>query len=643
LLTHETRAENLAGFFSKNRAVEDLLVPIFQIALKAPHLRNLNQGGVNSPYIDLADDKSHLAVQVTTERSAAKVTETLTNFISRGRHKQYKRLIFFILTGSPIRFSPGSKQGWRRICGRKLHFDPARDIVTTLDLFPLIAALSHSKVMAIQEIVARSVIGEAYVDIDGYLTNLSIRQIEYEKKTGKYIPDVFIETRDTKNLARGFAHPTLFFQRTLESFGRLGIESWNRFLDKAGLPPLPFPEPRAYLGQSTISSIGISAAKLRLKLSDTTDVLKKYHHLSRSNPLPFRVKSDRKYYYEANTFTLEHALGWGLNRQLQGLNDELAVASARIFILTARAGQGKTNFVCDFVEKFLLKHKVPCAYLSGRRLRAARGGDLGDVVQRLLFDGKTASFSDAAKLLSDHADHLNKPFILIIDGLNEHHRISEFAEQLEHFIEDLIKYSTFKLFLTCRSEFFQQRFGNLVKAPLAEHVFLLEANENRLEDEAHEEMVAGYFKFFDVRGNMVSSQVVDSLRKDMLLLRFFCEAYGARGKPAGYRHGLIANIYREEIFEIYLQQKLGTAKAFLQRLTDKPSPTDEKADLLSVLEHCLVHMLQTWQFADVPMTTVPNSLRNALYALLDEELILRRDAPAGPSVFACGGNNQFYV
>jgi hypothetical protein len=634
VLTHETRAENLAGFFSKNRLIEDLLLPVFRILLKAPRLQNLNQGGRTSPYIDLADERAQLAIQVTTERSAAKVTETLTNFISNRYQKRYKRLVFFILTVSRPRFPVKTKRRWRRIYGRKLRFDPAADIITTSDLFPIIAGLAHAEVLRVHDVIAQSVIGEEHVDVESYLTNMSLRQLDYEKKSGKYIPDVFVETRETKSLARSFAHPALFFQRTLESLARINIRSWNRFLDKAGLPPLPFPELSAFVRERTFANIPTSASKLALKLRDTTAVLKKYYELSRSNPLPFRIKDDRRYFYEENTFTLQSALGWGLNREIEGLLDELAVATARVFILTGRAGQGKTNLVCDFVEKFLLKHKVPCAYLSARRLRYARGSDLGDVIQRMLFEGKTPSFAEAASLLSAHANHANKPFILAIDGLNEHHLISEFAEQLENFIGEIVRYPGLKLFLTCRSEFFHQRFGNLVKAPLAEYVFLLEANESRLEDEAHEEMVVGYFRFFGVHGDLVSSQVVETLRKDMLLLRFFCEAYGARGKPSGYHHAFIANIYREEIFEIYLRQKLGTAKAFLQHLTGEPSPTDEKADLLAVIEHCMAHMLQTWQFADVPVSIIPSTLKDALYVLLDEELILRRDAPPGPSIFS---------
>jgi hypothetical protein len=634
LLTYQTGIENRTGFYSKNKLIEDLLLPMFQILLRASHLRNLNQGRVNFPYIDLGDDRARLAVQVTTERSAEKVTKTLRQFISHNYQKRFKRLVFFLLTPRKTNFSAISKRKWRRICGRKLRFNPEADIITTLDLFPLIAHLPHSKILLLHDIIGQSIVGEAYIDIEGVLNDLSLRQIEYERKTGKYIPDIFVETRGSKNLARSFANPVLFFERTVESLSRLDIPGWNHFLDKAGLPPLPFPTLRGYAASHALNDTSKSAIELSLKLGDITSVLKTYHDFSHSEPLPVAVKEDRRYFFKENTFTLKSALGWGLNRQLEDLLDELAATKARVFILTGRAGQGKTNLVCDFVERFLLKHKVPCAYLSVRRLRSRQGADLGDVIQRILFDGKTATFAEAAKLLSAHAGRVEKPFVLIIDGLNEHHRISEFAEQLELFVEDLTRYPNLKVFLTCRSEYFRERFGNLVRTPLLEHVFLVEANENRLDEDVYDEMVRGYFNFFEIRRDMVSDRVIEVLTKDMLLLRFFCEAYGARGKPAGHRQEFLASIYREQIFEIYLDRKLGMATAFLQRLCDKPSPTDEKADLASVLEHCVAHMFRTWNFADVPLSAIPTNLHNALYALLDEELVLRRDVSKGASIFA---------
>lgn len=104
-LAYQTSAENLAGMFSKNRLVEYLLLPIFRLALKAPDLQNLNQEVVNFPYIDLAGDHSRLAIQVTTERGSAKVTDTLTKFLTRGYQKRYSRLVFFILTGNKMSYA----------------------------------------------------------------------------------------------------------------------------------------------------------------------------------------------------------------------------------------------------------------------------------------------------------------------------------------------------------------------------------------------------------------------------------------------------------------------------------------------------------------------------------------------------------
>jgi hypothetical protein len=634
VLTHQTDAENRAGMFSKNRLTEDLLLPVFRLALKAPHLRNVNQKVANYPYIDLADDKSRLAIQVTVERGASKVTETLTNFVSNDYQKRYKKLIFFVLTGTKLHYATKSKLEWKKICGKKLRFDPTSDIITTLDLYPIIQGLSNAEIYELRDILSQSVFGEESVDVESYLVRQSRRQLELEKSSGKYIPEVFVETRETKSLARCFAHPALFFRHTLDSLGRLNIPGWNRLLAKAGLPPLVFPELASRYSKHLLADVIDSATDLSEELTKFTTVVKKYHGISGKSPPPFPVRKDRKHFYEQNTYTLQSSLGWGLNHRIEDLFDELSAARAQIFILTGKAGQGKTNLVCDFVENFLWKHKVPCAYLSGRRISAMKTTDAGDAIQRLIFEGKTKSFADVAKLLSAHSDRANKPFVFIIDGLNEHHRINEFAEQLEQFIEAVIEHPNLKLFLTCRSEFFRLRFGNLLKGKFAEHTFLLEANEHRLEEACHDEMLAGYFKFFKVRQELLSEHVIKSLKRDILLLRFFCEAYGALDKPKSYRQKWIGHIYREQIFEIYLERKLGSADAFLQDVTGKTNPLNSKADLRAVLACCMKHMLDKWQFGNVPISIIPANLQDALCVLLDEELILRRDAPPGASIFS---------
>jgi len=633
VLAHQTQVENYAGLFSRNRIAEDILLPIARLALNAPRLKNANLVEPNAASIDLADGTARLAVQVTSETNAAKIADTLRQFTALSHHRRYRRLCFILLAATQPRYSPIAKAKWARITRRKITFDASTDILAIPKLFRVIQGLPQRKIFIIQRLLSESVLGEEFVDVADYLSRQSRRQIDAEKKWGKYIPEVFVETRQTKTLARTFAHPRLFLGRTIESLGRVNFGGMNRILARSGLPPIPPVELDSNIGESVDEAVAVATA-LAKQLTQLSEYLLRYEKLKYKDPPPFKIPEANRPYYEENVFNLQMAVGWGLRHTLEQLHNEAMAARSRIFILTGSAGQGKTNFVCDFVERFLAPHGVPCAYLTGRRISAVHSPDLADTVQRLIFDGRTTSFAEAARLLGAHAERTRRPFVLVIDGLNEHHVIHEFSDQMQHFAEAIIEYPNLRLLLTCRSEFFARRFGKLTGGVLKEHTFLLESNERRLEQESYALMVRGYFKFFGIDGRRVSGNVVKSLKRDTLLLRFFCEAYGARGKPGDYRQPVVRNIYRDQIFDIYLREKLGTANAFFERVTGRVSPVDPKAELRLVLARVLAHMLDSWRFADVPVSIIPGELHQGLYALLDEELILRRDAAVNDALFA---------
>ena len=109
-------------------------------------------------------------------------------------------------------------------------------------------------------------------------------------------------------------------------------------------------------------------------------------------------------------------------------------------MLTGRAGQGKTNLLCDLVENFLFKHEIPCAFISGRELGLKQDADLGRTVSEHLFGGKIRTIDEGWELLSREATRLRKPFVLIIDGLNEHWNIQLFAQQLEMIVDGMLQY-----------------------------------------------------------------------------------------------------------------------------------------------------------------------------------------------------------
>src|ERR1019366_2050194 len=64
---------------------------------------------------------------------------------------------------------------------------------------------------------------------------------------------------------------------------------------------------------------------------------------------------------------------------------------------------------------------------------------------------------------------------------------------------------------------------------------------------------------------------------------------------------------------------------FLKTSTATVSPVSTLQSLHRVLEICVEQMISKWEFGNIPTTAIPLELHPALYSLLDEELIIRRD------------------
>src|SRR5262249_22791045 len=154
------------------------------------------------------------------------------------------------------------------------------DVVAINSLFKLIEGLSHGNIFSVEQILSRSVVGEQFIDVERSLARQCQRQLEYEKNSGKYIPDVFVETRETKNLARTFAHPVLFFRRTVEALSRTKLCGPNAFLQKVGLPSLPFPDLAQFIGHEQLADVEAAAKQLPTALEPLNQVLSKYESTS---------------------------------------------------------------------------------------------------------------------------------------------------------------------------------------------------------------------------------------------------------------------------------------------------------------------------------------------------------------------------
>lgn len=626
-LTYQVAQENVAGFFTKNRILEDLLLPAFAIVLQAPKLRNLNSLGQNNAFLDLGDDEARVGIQVTTEHDASKITNTLQGVIDSKLYEKYDRVVIFMLRHVRTKFKSKTEVGWSTICGTKLTFEPDGDIISLPQLLSLISARPFPEILKIRELFARSILGQEFVDVLSATSRVTKNHLAYEKRTKRYIPGVFIETRETKQFCRCFCHPVLFFQRSLESGEKLNLRYWNTFLDQAGLDPLPLPDFGSLSYEATLAGVQAAASTVTRSFEPLRNILASYKDREQRSELEKTIPAAKRPFYEENRHVLVNEIQI-IPYYLRGIEQEMQLATQRIFLLTGRAGQGKTNLLCDLVENFLMKHEIPCAFLSAREIGLKQNGDLAQIICDHIFAKKVQTLEEAAQLLSKEAAQLQKPFILVIDGLNEHRDIKLFGQQLETVVDILLQHPGIKCLFSCRSEFFEQRFSKLINGHLRCELFLCPATEGRLEEEEKKELVEAYFAAYSVDRNRVADHICEILSNDMLLLRFFCEVYGSANKESGYVQPIVRHFYREELFESYLKNKLHTAEVFLQSVTTTISPVSENDKLLRVLEICAERMVSRREFANVPMEVIPTHLHDALYSLLNEELIIRRDATA---------------
>lgn len=631
ILAIQVRAEALAGFGSRNKIAEHVMLPVLRRVYAAPGLSNTNAVSANYPGIDLYDPATGLGVQITSDTTPTKISATIDTLIAQG--VPIKHLVVAIIAERGPRYRSTTRAGWKSSVNGAFDFDPDLDVFAFEQLFARIQLLSYSDILQIAEELRALVQGAHSIHLIPHLQEQAKGQLAEERRVARYIPDIFVETQDTKYQARCFTYPTLFIRRIAEWFDRDPYAGLNRLAKMSGVPVVTRPAATDLTTSRTPQEASDAAISYVEQLAVLEETLKAYSNITKPEGARIsrtaayaHVLAETKYYIEM--------FAHGAQYRLSDRMTELKCISARIFLLTGPAGQGKTNFLCDFTERFLLRHQIPCAYITARQLSRLPEPDLADALRKLIFPQSVQNLEEGLSSLALPCAEIGKPFVLVIDGLNEHPDVRVFAGQLEYLLERLVSFPHVRVLMTCRSEFLSQRFGNLLSGKVSHVLQISQAHGQRFGDTQFKELVARYFRFFRVRRSRVSSAVIDFLHRDVLLLRFFCEAYGKRGKPTTYEQPVIVGIYRGEIFRRYLDEKLDRARGTIERNWSVARPLATPPPLKRVLSLIAAHMLDTGQFANVPRGIVPAALDHELTALLDEELILRQDLGAEVSALS---------
>jgi hypothetical protein len=455
-------------------------------------------------------------------------------------------------------------------------------------------------------------------------------QLLREKGSKKYIPDVFTAIDSVKDEARYFSHPLHFFRRSIDKLLAIDTSFLDRLHDILHIPTISIDLPRDFRDPKHLAQVPIRSTSLRTYFQHFADD-SFYEHCSEMwDKTEKIIPIETKYVFNEAKYLLRNA-GYRIQGAVKDLIRDLFLMEARIFLLTERAGQGKTNFVCDFAENFILLYGIPSLFLTGRELRSVPANKLTDHIATLILGRNIEStFNDALSSVGTLCQETDKPFVIIFDGINEHPDITMFAGELEKVIEQLLSYPFVKIIITCRSEYFAVRFSNLQIASFKDSIYQVKEIHREMPERHRRRMVDAYFKFFKIKPSFMSGYVSKTLENDPLLLRFFCEAYGNSDVTQDSNLPPMTDIYREVVFRTYLDKKLHEVATRQPLGSGVGIPADRQYK--NVLRGIVSAMVSNEMFSDIPLSALDISLQPALAELIAEDVFVRKDLVVGKSV-----------
>lgn len=413
-------------------------------------------------------------------------------------------------------------------------------------------------------------------------------QIQKNINSGKYLPNTFLEKRNLKEHLRYFADPYLFSSYIADKIYRFNFHRLNRGKKIWNKHRFNFNAKQFQIDSSASSFIKLYESVLRLKdyLANKTDEL--YHG------------SNESYLNSSKC-----------RRRLE----DLSFLTSQICLLTGNAGQGKTNFICDFVQNVLLKRHIPFIYVNGYEIDSV---DIERTLVKAICPTLDISFEKLMEQLTLYSSSKRKPVIFVIDGLNENPHPDDFCRMLVAFLKRLLAYDFCKVIMTCRSEYLEENFQELTET--FKNKMMVEKNiYHHLNEDDIDTLLKRYFKYFNITAHL-DEAVKSILTENLLLLRIFCEANKYR------RLGRVNHINRDELFTVYYD-------TMLTRVADAPDWEGRRdfrrRKIKGFFTVILKRMIEADKFFNVSLDDLLEDMNqedeNMLLRFLDENILLRKD------------------
>jgi hypothetical protein len=154
-VTH-VKALNSLNLYDINVTSENVLIPIFKIVFDCPNLINANSAQKNYPGIDLIDETTRQAFQITSTPTIKKIAKTLTQYVKNDFNEKFDNLFIYVLTEKQKKYTSNALDG---IIGGRFSFSTDKNILDYTDLLGRINNLSYEKIKAVEVLLEQQYSG----------------------------------------------------------------------------------------------------------------------------------------------------------------------------------------------------------------------------------------------------------------------------------------------------------------------------------------------------------------------------------------------------------------------------------------------------------------------------------------------------